>query len=210
MIEMETRLRVARGIAKSETAAATIVFETLKSRGHPTMPPPTVSDGWGGNREAMIAVYGQVPEYQGRGRPPTQKQPLPGWQYLQVVKQRDEHGNLIGIDLRVIFGDEDEVLALLGCSTAYIERTHLTMRHFNSRLTRKSLAFSKDIGLHCAAAAWEDLVYNLARPLKSLRLPATDHPTRRWWPQTPAMAAGLTDHIWSFRELLFTLPLPDS
>ena len=133
MIDIDTRLRTARGIAKTETEAATIVFETLKERGHLTEPPPTVSDGWGGNREAMIEVYGQVPAYQGRGRPHSLKQPMPGWQYLQVVKQRDEKGNLTGIDLRVIFGDEDEVLALLEQSTAYIERTHLAMRHFNSR-----------------------------------------------------------------------------
>jgi hypothetical protein len=210
MIDMDTRLRAARGIAKTETAAATIVFETLKERGHPTLPPPTVSDGWGGNRAAMVEVYGQVPAYQGRGRPPTRKQPLPGWQYLQVVKQRDDQGNLLGIDLRVIFGDEDEVLDLLGASTAYIERSHLTMRHFNGRLVRKSLAFSKQLDMHCAAAAWEDLVYNLARPLKSLRLPETEHPQRRWQQRTPAMAASLTNHIWSIRELLFAVPLPDS
>ena len=66
MIEIDTRLRTARGIAKSETEAAIIVFETLKARGHPTMPPPTVSDGWGGNCAAMIEVYGQVPPYRGR------------------------------------------------------------------------------------------------------------------------------------------------
>jgi hypothetical protein len=218
MIEMDTRLRAARGIAKTETEAATLVFETLKARGHPTLPPPTVSDGWGGNREAMVEVYGQPPEYQGRGGgllgAPTRKQPMPGWQYLQVVKQRDDNGNLIGIDLRVIFGDEDEVLALLGGSTAYIAPrgppTHLTMRHFNSRLVRKSLAFSKDLDMHCAAAAWEDLVYNLARPLKSLRLPQTDHPQQRWRQRTPAMAAGLTNQIWSIRALLFAVPLPDS
>lgn len=210
MIDMDTRLRAARGIAKTETEAATIVFETLKERGHPTMPPPTVSDGWGGNREAMVEVYGQVPAYQGRGRPPTLKQPMPGWQYLQVVKQRDDKGNLLGIDLRVIFGDVDEVLDLLGASTAYIERSHLTMRHFNGRLVRKSLAFSKQLDMHCAAAAWEDLVYNLARPLKSLRLPETEHPQRRWQQRTPAMAAGLANHIWSIRQLLFAVPLPDS
>ena len=62
--------------------------------------------------------------------------------------------------------------------------------------------------MHCAAAAWEDLVYNLARPLKSLRLPVADHPQRRWRQRTPAMAAGLTNHIWSIRQLLFTVPLP--
>jgi hypothetical protein len=78
MIEMDTRLRVARGIAKSETAASTLLFETLKACNHPTMPAPTVSDGWGGIHEAMVEVYGQVPEYQGRGRPPTRKQPLSG------------------------------------------------------------------------------------------------------------------------------------
>lgn len=214
MIDMDTRLRAARGIAKTETEAATIVFETLKERGHPTMPPPTVSDGWGGNREAMVEVYGQVPAYQGRGRPPTLKQPMPGWQYLQGVKQRDDKGNLLGIDLRVIFGDVDEVLDLLGASTAYIAPrgppTHLTMRHFNGRLVRKSLAFSKQLDMHCAAAAWEDLVYNLARPLKSLRLPETEHPQRRWQQRTPAMAAGLANHIWSIRQLLFAVPLPDS
>jgi hypothetical protein len=73
--------------------------------------------------------------------------------YLQVVKQRDEQGKLIAIDQQGILGDEATVLALLGNSTAYVERIHLTMRHFNRRLTRKSLAFSKELQMHCAAAA---------------------------------------------------------
>ena len=42
---MDSRLRVARGIAKTETAASQVVFETLKERGHPDAPPPTMSDG---------------------------------------------------------------------------------------------------------------------------------------------------------------------
>ena len=144
MIDAHTRLRVARGIAKTETKASIEVFQTLKRRGHPDAPPPTVSDGWGGIDDAMIEVYGIVPEYQGRGRPPTHKQPQPGWQYLQVVKQR-ENGRIIGVTLRVVFGDEEEVLERLGKSTAYIERTHLTMRLFNGRLVRKTLAFSKQL-----------------------------------------------------------------
>jgi IS1 family transposase len=53
----------------------------------------------------------------------------------------------VGVSLRVIFGDKDEVLELLGKSTAYVERTHLTMRLFNSRLTRKTLGFSKEVVL---------------------------------------------------------------
>jgi hypothetical protein len=206
MIDMDTRLRVARGIAKTETEASQEVFETLKRRGHPDAPPPTVSDGWGGIDDAMVEVYGVVPEYQGVGRPPTRKQPQPGWQYLQVVKQR-ENGRVVGTALRVVFGDEEEVLELLGKSTAYIERTHLTMRLFNGRLTRKTLAFSKLLEMYRASATWEDLVYNLARPLKTLRL-EVNTPNRRWQPRSPAMAAKLTDRIWTVKELLTTVVPP--
>jgi hypothetical protein len=209
MIDIDSRLRAARGIAKTETEASIEVFQTLKRRGHPDAPPPTISDGWGGIDDAMVEVYGVVPEYQGIGRPPTLKRPQPDWQYLQVVKQR-EKGRVVGVKLRVIYGDEEDVLALLGKSTAYIERTHLTMRLFNGRLTRKTLAFSKSLEMYRASAAWEDLVYNLARPLKTLRERVFDDPHRRWKPRTPAMAAGLTDHIWTVKELLTTVVTPNN
>jgi hypothetical protein len=207
MIDMDTRLRVARGIAKTETQASLEVFQTLKRRGHPKAPPPTISDGWGGIDDAMVEVYGKVPAYNGTGRPPTRKRPQPGWQYVQMVKQR-ENGRVIGIKVRVVFGDPVATLALLGQSTAYVERTHLTMRLFNGRLTRKTLAFSKEVGMYRASAAWEDLVYNLARPLKTLRVEVFDDPRRRWMQRSPAMAAGLTDHIWTVKELLKTVALP--
>ena len=207
MIDMDSRLRTARGMAKTETKASIEVFQTLQRRGHPDAPPPTVSDGWGGIDDAMVEVYGVVPEYQGIGRPPTLKRPQPGWQYLQVVKQR-ENGRVVGVRLRVIFGDKDDVLALLGKSTAYIERTHLTMRLFNGRLTRRTLAFSKELRMYRASAAWEDIVYNFVRPLKTLRLEIFNDPKRRWRPRTPAMAAGLTDRVWTVKELLTTVVLP--
>jgi len=210
MLDANTRLRVARGIAKTETEASQEVFQTLKTRGHPDAPPPTMSDGWGGIDDAMIAVYGQIPEYSGRGRPPTRKQPQPGWQYLQMVKHRDEQGHLINTELRVIFGQPEKVLALFGKSTAYIERTHLTMRLFNGRLVRHTLGFSKDLNMYRASAAWEDAIYNLVRPLKTLRLAIQDVPGRRWQPRSPAMAAGLTDHLWTVKELLTTVALPNT
>ena len=207
MIDRDTRVRVARGIAKTETQAAMEVFQTLRQRGHPEGPPPTISDGWGGIDEAMIEVYGQVPPYQGLGRPPTRKRPQPGWQYVQAVKQR-EHGRIVGVELRVIFGDPLKTLELLGSSTATIERTHLTMRLFNGRLVRKTLAFSKQVAMYRASAAWEDLVYNLARPLKTLRLPVGGDAKRRWKQRSPGMASGLTDHIWTVKELLKTVVPP--
>jgi hypothetical protein len=207
MLDMDTRLRVARGIAKTETQAATEVFQILKRRGHPDAPPATISDGWGGIDDAMVEVYGRVPEYQGVGRPPTRKRPQPGWQYVQAVKQR-ENGRVIGVELRVVWGDPIQTLGLLGQGTSYIERTHLTMRLFNGRLARKTLAFSKDVGMYRASAAWEDLVYNLARPLKTLRVGILGDPKRRWKQRSPAMASGLTDHIWTVNELLKTVVPP--
>jgi hypothetical protein len=207
MLDIDTRLRVARGIDKTETQAASEVFQILKRRGHPDAPPATISDGWGGIDDAMVEVYGQVPEYQGVGRPPTRKRPLPGWQYIQAVKQR-ENGRVVGVELRVVFGDPIKTVELLGQSTSYIERTHLTMRLFNGRLVRKTLAFSKDVGMYRASAAWQDLVYNLARSLKTLRLEIFSDPKRRWQQRSPAMASGLTDHIWTVKELLKTVVPP--
>ena len=81
------------------------------------------------------------------------------------------------------------------------------MRQSNGRLVRKTLAFSKKLTMLRYSAAWEDLVYNVAKPLKTLRKTATDDPTRKWIPQTPAMAAGLCDHCWSFKELLYKVPI---
>ena len=208
MLDMDSRLRVARDIAKTETLASIEVFKTLKRRGHPDGPPPTISDGWGGIGEAMIEVYGIVPEYSGRGRPPTRKRACPGWQYLQMVKQRDEHGRVQGIELRVVFGKKSELLALLGKSTAYIERSHLTSRLFNGRQVRKTLAFSKKVEAYKAAAVWEDCYYNLVRPHKSLRLPVSNAAPRKWLRRTPALAANLTDRIWTVKELLKTIVPP--
>lgn len=210
MLDMDSRLRVARAIEKDETQASIAVFRTLQQRGHPDAPPPTISDGWGGIDEAMVEVYGLVPEYGGRGRPPTRKKPAPDWMYLQMVKQRDERGRFQGTKLRVIFGKKTEVVALLGQSTAYIERSNLTSRLFNGRQVRKTLAFSKEIQAYREAATWEDSYYNLIRPHKSLRLPVRDGLPQKWSPRTPAMAAKLTDHIWTVKELLTTLPLPDA
>jgi transposase-like protein len=208
VLESETRLRVARGLEKSETAASEQAFGQLRQRGNPETPPPLVSDGWGGIDQALIGVYGQVPSYRGRGRPPTRKQPGENWQYLQIIKHRDSTGNLIDVEHKVVFGNEAKVLSILGQSTAYVERTHLTMRHSSARLIRKGLGFSKDVLMHRAAAAWDDLVYNLARPLKTLRQQLTDALPKRWWPRTPAMAAGLADRIWTVGDILRAVPVP--
>ena len=124
-------MRAAHGIAKSEREAAIEAFEQLKERrGQRHSPPPLVSDGWGGYDEAMVEVWGKVPEYRGKGRPPSKKRAQAGWKYLQMVKQR-RNGRVIGVKAKTIYGEEREVLALLGQGTSYVERTNLTSRHMN-------------------------------------------------------------------------------
>jgi hypothetical protein len=91
--------------------------------------------------------------------------------------------------------------------TTYVERSHLTALLFNSRLARKTLAFSKGRLMHRAAATWQDSYYNLIRPHKSCLMMEADRKQRRQR-RTHAMAAGLTDHIWAVKELLRLIPLP--
>jgi hypothetical protein len=73
-------------------------------------------------------------------------------------------------------------------STSYVERNNLTMRMSVRRIARKTNAFSKKSENLVAALALHFGHYNLCRVHRTLRM-------------TPAMAAGLTDHIWSLEEL---------
>ena len=205
-MDIDTRLRVGRAIGKHESEVAIALMAQLKARGHADAPPAIATDGQGSYREAMVETWGQVPEYSGQGRPPTQKQAQPGWQYLQVVKHRSG-GRLVGITIKVVYGDPEEVQALLGGHTAYIERTNLTSRQMNGRLVRKTLSYSKKVDMLKASCAWEDWVYNLTRPVKTLRQEVNDG-IRRWQPRSPAMAANLTNHIWTVKELLMTVVAP--
>lgn len=191
-----------RGIGQTETEAAIELWQGVKQRSGCDQPPPLLSDGWGGHREALVEVFGKVPDYQGRGRPSAKKRPQAGWQYAQMVKQR-EKGRVVGVEFRPIYGDGDE----LSTHTVYVERTNLTSRHMNGRLVRKTLGFSKRVEMLRAACAWEDLIYNIGRNVKTLRVEVNDG-VRRWWQHSPTMAADLTDHIWSIEEILTLVPVP--
>ena len=179
-------------------------------RGHPDAPPGMASDGKGGYREALLQTWGEVPEYRGVGRPPTLKRPQPEWQYLQVVKSRSG-SRLTEVSIKVVYGNPDEVINSVGAHTAYVERTNLSSRQMNGRLVRKTLSYSKQLEALEASCAWEDWVYNLGRPLKTLAVElemSREGKRRRWKPVSSAMAAGLTDHVWSVKELLSTVVRP--
>ena len=91
----------------------------------------------------------------------------------------------IGCDMKVVSGDPDPKHV----STSFVERQNLTMRMSMRRFTRLTNAFSKKLENHGHAVALYFMHYNFVRVHKTLRV-------------TPAMEAGLTNHVWSMEELV--------
>jgi IS1 family transposase len=113
--------------------------------------------------------------------------------YAQLVKvygaspeaeKRYSPAECIGVKHMPIKGrpDPDHI------STSYVERHNLTMRMAMRRFTRLTNAFSKKLRNHDASIALYSVHYNFARIHKTLRV-------------TPAMEAGLSDHVWSYEEI---------
>lgn len=116
--------------------------------------------------------------------------------YAQLVKLYGEAPNqgperkyspniCLGARKQVVSGDPD----LEKVSTSHVERQNLTMRMSMRRFTRLTNAFSKKLENHCYALALYFCFYNFARIHKSLRV-------------TPAMAAGITDRLWSMEDIV--------
>ncbi len=205
---MESRLRVGSAIGKTEEEIAPKLMEQVKMHAPDDGPPALSSDGKGAYPQAMLETWGKVPEYGGRGAPPKLLKPGKGWQCLQVIKKR-KGGKLESVHIKIIYGNPEEVKAKLGCHTAYVERTNLTSRTMNGRLVRKTLSFSKDLCLLKASTTLEDALYNFTRPVRTLRVALPNSRDQaRWQQRTPAMAAGLTDHIWTVKELLTVVLVP--
>ena len=132
--------------------------------------------------------------------------------YAQVDKRR-EQGRVVEVRRRSIFGTRDIITEVLGgqqINTAYIERDNLTSRQSIGRLVRKTLSHSKKSYFLRRHLALEDAVFNFVRPHQALRIAVPQSTLgRKWQQRTPAMAAELTDHIWSLEELLsYRVPPP--
>ena len=174
--------------------------------------PAFFSDGFTCYLAALIAAFHVVTTFARtgkRGRPRKPRcAPHPDLVYGQLVKQKKQ-GRLLTLSTRVVLGAER--LTHLGCtiSTALVERVNLTLRQALAPLARKTSSFCKDRERMRQRVIFFQAFYNVARPHMSVRQPLPLHErTRhgaicpRWRERTPAMAAGVTDHVWTFRELL--------
>lgn len=90
----------------------------------------------------------------------------------------------IGCDTKTARGNRDPK----DVSASFVERQNLTMRMSMRRSTRLTNAFSKKVENHATAVAPHFIHHNCARIHKTLRI-------------TPAMAAGLSDHVWNYEEI---------
>jgi hypothetical protein len=115
--------------------------------------------------------------------------------YGQIIKKR-ENGMVIGKIRSVIFGKMDGA----DIDTVYIERYNLTMRHGISRLVRKSLCFSKCKEMLDNHIDVYECYNNLIRVNSALTIKTKKG--EKNVKRTPCMADGITDHIWTWKELL--------
>jgi hypothetical protein len=129
------------------------------------------------------------------------------------VDKRRAQGRVVEVRRRLIFGARDILTEVLGgqqINTAYVERANLTSRQSIGRLVRKTLSYAKKSYCLQRHLALEDAVFNCVRPHQALRITVPQPtPWRKWQQRTPAMAAELTEHIWSLEELLsYRVPPP--
>jgi IS1 family transposase len=94
----------------------------------------------------------------------------------------------LGMETKIVKGNPDKK----HISTSYVERQNLTMRMGMRRFTRLTNGFSKKAENLAAAVSLHFMYYNFARPHKSLSNP---------YPKTPAMAAGVTTHLWTLKDI---------
>ena len=167
------------------------------------------SDDYPAYETAILHAYGATvtpPRTGKRGRPRAPyRAPPPGLTYATVTKRREE-GRVVEIGTRVVFGTAAAVLLALGMSkvsrainTSFLERQNGTDRHRNARKARKTYRFSKGWRYHEAVTYLSLYCYNFCWPVRTLTV--TDAEGCRG-KRSPAMAAGLTDHVWSMSEWL--------
>jgi hypothetical protein len=185
------------------------VVAEVKDRLDDRPPALATSDEYAPYETVIATAFSEVvpSERTGPGRRPLSPERCldPGLNYATVHKER-EKGRVVAVHRRVVLGSEaavDQALKGSVCSrtinTSFVERQHATDRGQNARKARRTYRFSKDWRVHEAMTYFTLYRYNFCWVVRTLRIRGEDG---RWQRRTPAMAAGLADHVWSLREWL--------
>lgn len=211
-VAYEPRLKLFLAIVPAKRTLESIrkVARTVRRRSDGHMPLFT-GDEYAGNLDALLWEYGQLAreDRQGLvGRPPQSSYLIPtsGLKFAVVNKVR-ENGKVTSVQSKIVLGAKRKIQQILNdspCSKhiniSFVERSNLHQRLNNRRITRKTLGFSKKLNMHQAQIWLCRGYYHYVRPHSSLKI-RTDEGSP-WIQRTPAMAAKVTNHIWSMKELL--------
>jgi IS1 family transposase len=216
-IDPVTKLLVALDVGVRTQAMAQRVVHHVAQVLAPDCAPLFVTDGLREYLTALLTHYGhwvRPARHQARGPAPKPRwMPLPQLLYAQVVKTTRRR-RLVRVSHRVVFGTLEainQVLAPLGwqINTALVERVNLSLRQHVAAIGRRTSTLCKGEAGLCQQLALYHVYYNFVLPHASLRQPLAapvatkgQGAAKQWRPCTPAMAAGVTDHVWSLREVL--------
>ncbi len=221
-IEPESKLMVGLLVGDRGQAMAQAILHQIAQLLALGCMPLFLTDGHSSYLPAIVGHFGhwvQLPRRQNRGRWPKPRwMPLPGLLYAQVVK-RTKRRRIVEVIHRVVIGTQAQVDAVLApcgwqINTSIVERLNLSLRQRVAAIRRRSATSCKSEGGLTQPLILFQVYHNFILAHASLRLPLAEPvPTtgagsaKVWQPRTPAMAAGLTDHRWSLREvLLFRVP----
>jgi IS1 family transposase len=216
-MDPESKLLLALDVGERTLAMAQRVVHLVAQVLAPDCAPLFLTDGFREYLTALLTHYGQWVQparRQAKGPAPKPRwMPLPQLLYAQVVKTIRRR-RLVRVQHRVVFGTLETVnavLAPLGCqiNTAFIERLNLSMRQHVAAVGRRVTTLCKGEDGLCQQLTLYQVYYNFCLPHASVRQPLPQpEPSKgtgsakQWWPCTPAMAAGLTEHVWSLKEVL--------
>jgi len=208
-LDSEHRLVLASVPGKRSAEHVMELVADVKRRLNDRVPRLVTTDEYAPYQQAVLDAWGQdvTPPRTGKpGRPAKARRvPHPDLCYARVHKTR-EKGRVVSTVMAVVFGTVAALTAALAASscsthvnTSFIERHNGTDRNRNARKVRKTYCFSKDWLMHEAVGYFTMYSYNFCWPVRTLAAKDADGITR---PRTPAMAAGLADHVWTLAEWL--------
>jgi IS1 family transposase len=217
-MDPESKLLLALAVGERTLAMAQRVVHQVVQVLAPGCVPLFLTDGFKEYTTALLTHFGQWVQpsrRQAQGPAPKPRwMPLPQLLYAQVVKTVRRR-RLVRVRHRVVFGTLEainDVLAPHGwhINTAFVERLNLSIRQHVAAVGRRVSTLCKgEDGLRQQLVVFQ-VYYNMCLPHASLRQPVPTNgagSATLWRPCTPAMAAGLTDHVWTLREvLLFRVP----